>query len=437
MGLSIKGPKGKPSGKVSKKPSVMLDYDGINPDHGGSSHGITVKVSSPYEASGSVKLLHPVQSEGHKVVMKTANDGSHRLILTLPKSDYWPEDSSVLPRVSVANLHLDNIMDMASSLGRMFTLKEATAKSAEMDGRAPVGGAAAMLRTPEEKILFDVKETIQAILSVTAQHGGKLVHSLMDTGRQTGGNEAAITLLVHAVGFNSEGRLLGHISYIDHELALLMYPGMQEKMAAGHRFFKIITTALNITSLTGSNVIQCVPGEMPLLRKILKKNAQQLEVPPWQKKLLNEAVDWEASFLAPLFSDENTAGRDFEDFVDNYNKHQGQATNGQDKHRKDTSRKTAAEERSSSDVGKRRTKDGTSARTSSGSGGTGRKLDDDKVGSTGNSLDACVVCGKKVEKMMRCSRCKSGIYCQRACQVKDWPKHKVQCQSTAAVGKSI
>lgn len=42
------------------------------------------------------------------------------------------------------------------------------------------------------------------------------------------------------------------------------------------------------------------------------------------------------------------------------------------------------------------------------------------------NLNVCYVC-KKTEDAKRCSRCKSISYCDRACQEKDWPRHKLEC----------
>lgn len=38
----------------------------------------------------------------------------------------------------------------------------------------------------------------------------------------------------------------------------------------------------------------------------------------------------------------------------------------------------------------------------------------------------CVVCGCR-EKLLRCSRCKSVVYCTKEHQKLDWKRHKIQC----------
>ncbi|KAF7944192.1 hypothetical protein EAE96_010594 [Botrytis aclada] len=40
----------------------------------------------------------------------------------------------------------------------------------------------------------------------------------------------------------------------------------------------------------------------------------------------------------------------------------------------------------------------------------------------------CAVCYKQVEKVLRCSRCRSRQYCGTNCQAKDWPTHKATCR---------
>ncbi|XP_060608042.1 uncharacterized protein LOC132760150 isoform X2 [Ruditapes philippinarum] len=41
----------------------------------------------------------------------------------------------------------------------------------------------------------------------------------------------------------------------------------------------------------------------------------------------------------------------------------------------------------------------------------------------------CNTCRKQMQVMKRCTRCKSVMYCSRDCQVKDWPKHQLVCNS--------
>ena len=39
----------------------------------------------------------------------------------------------------------------------------------------------------------------------------------------------------------------------------------------------------------------------------------------------------------------------------------------------------------------------------------------------------CDYCGEAVEKVLRCSKCKVGLYCSRKCQTGDWKRHKWLC----------
>lgn len=40
----------------------------------------------------------------------------------------------------------------------------------------------------------------------------------------------------------------------------------------------------------------------------------------------------------------------------------------------------------------------------------------------------CSTCGKQLQIMKRCTRCKSVMYCSRECQIKDWPTHQIVCK---------
>lgn len=43
-------------------------------------------------------------------------------------------------------------------------------------------------------------------------------------------------------------------------------------------------------------------------------------------------------------------------------------------------------------------------------------------------LNLCFNCLRKPDQRKRCSRCSVASYCSEACQKKDWPRHKHQCQ---------
>ncbi|KAJ1566236.1 hypothetical protein HK405_010628 [Cladochytrium tenue] len=45
-------------------------------------------------------------------------------------------------------------------------------------------------------------------------------------------------------------------------------------------------------------------------------------------------------------------------------------------------------------------------------------------------LVVCACCGKTDESAKRCARCGNVVYCDRECQVKDWPSHKQACKTT-------
>jgi hypothetical protein len=45
-----------------------------------------------------------------------------------------------------------------------------------------------------------------------------------------------------------------------------------------------------------------------------------------------------------------------------------------------------------------------------------------------NQFFTCI-CGKKPQRPLRCSACNMRVYCSRACQEKDWKKHKRTCKT--------
>ncbi len=47
----------------------------------------------------------------------------------------------------------------------------------------------------------------------------------------------------------------------------------------------------------------------------------------------------------------------------------------------------------------------------------------------------CGYCGKS-EKLLRCTKCKLASYCNRECQKKDWPSHKMSCNSNLKESRS-
>ena len=49
---------------------------------------------------------------------------------------------------------------------------------------------------------------------------------------------------------------------------------------------------------------------------------------------------------------------------------------------------------------------------------------------SGSSNRSCLYCLKAVEGSMRCSKCRTALYCNRECQLKHWPVHKNICQDS-------
>jgi len=53
-----------------------------------------------------------------------------------------------------------------------------------------------------------------------------------------------------------------------------------------------------------------------------------------------------------------------------------------------------------------------------------------------NVFDRCATCGSQLESPLRCSRCKTSIYCNRECQTKHWSEHKRLCRPVASLAEA-
>jgi hypothetical protein len=49
----------------------------------------------------------------------------------------------------------------------------------------------------------------------------------------------------------------------------------------------------------------------------------------------------------------------------------------------------------------------------------------------------CLFCLKEVSTTLRCSKCRTALYCGRACQEKHWPVHKNICLDSNNAENSI
>jgi len=50
----------------------------------------------------------------------------------------------------------------------------------------------------------------------------------------------------------------------------------------------------------------------------------------------------------------------------------------------------------------------------------------------GNSKNNCLYCLEEVEGLLRCSKCRTALYCNRKCQEKHWPVHRNICRDSNA-----
>jgi len=52
------------------------------------------------------------------------------------------------------------------------------------------------------------------------------------------------------------------------------------------------------------------------------------------------------------------------------------------------------------------------------------------ISSNRDSNRNCLFCLKRVKGSMRCSQCRTALYCNRECQTKHWPVHRNLCQDS-------
>lgn len=259
--------------------------------------------------SASVSLPWPVEKTGYIAQLRAgpsastgvgSTSGMPLVDLTLRKSWIWPQDDQILQKVRVENLPEATLSEIGNHMGTMFSLEEGMRKLPEHKAR----GAS----SSRGSTLFNLKESIQVFFLFTKQKGykGRMMHQLIDPGQRpfpgADADEPYLTLVVHSILKLPDGRPLAHISYVDHARAWNMLSTEAQKNQAGVRLGAMIRSAG--VDKVGMNSVKCVPGEVPLLKRLLARNAQSLVMPTWQKKVVEEGPEWEASFLLPLYSGE-------------------------------------------------------------------------------------------------------------------------------------
>ena len=65
-------------------------------------------------------------------------------------------------------------------------------------------------------------------------------------------------------------------------------------------------------------------------------------------------------------------------------------------------------------------------------GGLSNELSSMNIDSSKKKKKNCLHCLQEVEGSSRCSKCRTALYCSRACQEKHWPVHKNNCTNSNA-----
>jgi MYND finger len=52
-----------------------------------------------------------------------------------------------------------------------------------------------------------------------------------------------------------------------------------------------------------------------------------------------------------------------------------------------------------------------------------------------HNFSECSQCSRPIHRPLQCSRCKDKVYCNRDCQIKNWPQHKKTCKIATQVPK--
>jgi hypothetical protein len=181
----------------------------------------------------------------------------------------------------------------------MFSLAEGAHKLLSTGQGPPTGrNMPSVLGKFKGGVLFDAKETIQSIFTLSLHHGnGKNMMFTLHDPESKKPSEASLIVFVHGIFKLPDGRPIAHISCVDQDVAYRLYPTEQQKMPALRRCQKMMQLAGGRTVKTS-----CAAGEVDLFRKIFKRNSASLVVPKGQKKLLEGAPEWIPTYLTLLYS---------------------------------------------------------------------------------------------------------------------------------------
>ncbi|GAB4819421.1 hypothetical protein N2152v2_006467 [Parachlorella kessleri] len=275
---------------------LRVEFKGLPATGWGSSHTVKLEFSNP-KAAAELPFAWPVDAKKYHVKVSR---GKREVHLSLTKNSVWPLDKAWLPRVTVDGLKVipsGEDSSLGIHLSSMFSAPENQRKA--QNGGAGSGDT-----------LFDVKETLQILFVRHSQ--GHQAHQLYGGAYSEQRQEAALSVFTHSLLALPDGRPLLHVSYVDHVVAdeVLATPSQRER--GGERFMRVLSHA----GKSGhSNTVSCTPQEIDAIRVLLARNSLQLQVPSWQRILLDLPSEWNASFLLPLYSDYIAEKQEADDFV--------------------------------------------------------------------------------------------------------------------------
>jgi hypothetical protein len=296
------------------------------------------------------------------------------LEVTLRKSWLWPDDGATLGKVVVEGLPIAAKDDIESHLSRLYSLRERML------------GTEGMKRTGGDLVFYHLRMIMEMMFMSTIVDGGPSVYNLIEPEHANklhpvgGPGEASLTLVIHSVLSLPDGRPLALISCIDNDMAKSECTSDADLESYELRFVWLLNMARERDAPPG-NALLCDAGVVPLLRRLLARNAQRLVAPEWQRDMVSHGSDCSATFLTLPYTGELDSFWDITRAVD--------------------------------------FESGRIAPSMS-------PTPTPRPHPATQGPNTCLACGKHAA--LKCSRCKKVYFCGVACQKKAWPDHKKTCK---------